>query len=139
VQVFAPHNLAAGRPATQSSTCCGGEAARAVDGNTDGNYGNGSVTHTGGDLQEWWQVDLGAVTDIGKVVLYNRTDCCNDRLSNFDVLLSNDGINWQTATSFQGTAPPRTALPIDGAGRFVRVRLHGTNYLSLAEVQVIAL
>jgi hypothetical protein len=128
-------NLAAGRPATQSSTMYPFEAARVVDGNTDGYFPDGSVTHTGLDPQAWWQVDLGAVTDIGKVVLYNRTDCCSGRLADFDVLLSNDGITWQIATVFVGIAPARTELSIAGSGRFVRVRLRGTGYLTLAEAE----
>jgi alpha-L-fucosidase len=39
-------NLALGRPAAQSSTGWSAPASRAVDGNTDGNFGGGSVTHT---------------------------------------------------------------------------------------------
>jgi hypothetical protein len=131
-------NLAADKPTAQSSTMHPFSAARAVDGNTDGHFPNGSVTHTGIDPQGWWQVDLGAVIDIGKVIIYNRTDCCGDRLANFDILLSNDGSNWQVATSFAGIAPAKTELSIVGSGRFVRVRLQGTEYLSLAEVQVFA-
>ncbi|MGK3966288.1 discoidin domain-containing protein [Sorangium sp. So ce118] len=132
-------NLAAGKPATQSSTLYPFSAARAVDSNTDGHFPNGSVTHTGFDPQAWWQVDLGAVTDIGKVVLYNRTDGdTGGRLANFDVLLSNDGTNWQMVASFPGIASASTELSIIGSGRFVRVRLRGTEVLSLAEVQVFA-
>jgi len=36
-------------------------------------------------------------------------------------------------------APARSAHSIQALGRFVRVRLRGTNHLSLAEVQVFAL
>jgi hypothetical protein len=38
-----------------------GDASHAVDGNTYGNYMVGSVTHTNGENQPWWQVDLGSV------------------------------------------------------------------------------
>lgn len=132
-------DLAVGKTATQSSTPPWGvPAGRAVDGNIDGDWNHGSVTHTDLDAQAWWQVDLGGVTAIGEVVLYNRTDGLGDRLSNFDILLSNDGITWWIAASFGGPAPARTALSIQASGRFVKVRLRGTNYLSLAEVQVFA-
>src|SRR5262249_30429558 len=67
VQVFgtAPSasNLAQGKAASQSSTLPGYSTAgpgSAVDGNTDGNFSNGSVTHTNLDANAWWQVDLGA-------------------------------------------------------------------------------
>jgi hypothetical protein len=132
-----PHaNLAAGKPATQSSTAFGGAASRAVDGNLDGDWNNGSVTHTGNDAEAWWQVDLGAVRDIGKVVIHNRTDCCTTRLADFDILISNDGVTWHTTASFGGSAPARAVFSIESAGRFVKVRLRGTDYLNLAEVQV---
>ena len=131
-------NLADHKPATQSSTLFGADAARAVDGNTDGNFSDNSVTHTDLDAPSWWQVDLGTTTSIGTVMLYNRTDCCASRLSDFDILVSNDGSNWQTAYSFFGTAPNPARISINVMGRFVRVRLRGTDYLSLAEVQIFA-
>jgi hypothetical protein len=136
VQVFPPPNLAAGKTATQSSTLNGGNASRAVDGNTNGDWYANSVTHTGFDAQAWWQVDLGAVTDIGKVVLYNRTDGSVDRLSNFDILVSNNGTSWQPVATSTGAAPARSTFSLEASARFVRVQLRGTNYLSLAEVQV---
>ncbi len=129
-------NLAAGRPASQSSTEHGAIASRAVDGNTDGDFFKKSVTHTGTEAQPWWQVDLGAITEIGEVVLYNRTECCGERLVDFDVQLSNDGVNFHVVAMVTGAAPARLALPIQGTGRFVRVRLRGFGILSLAEVQV---
>jgi len=134
-----PVDLAAHRPASQSSTPWGADASRAVDNVTDGNWYNSSVTHTDFDAQAWWEVDLGTVMGIGSVVLYNRTDCCSDRLSNFDIYLSNNGTDWATqqpAAGLTGPAQPRTEFLMQASGRFVRVQLRGTNYLSLAEVQV---
>lgn len=81
-------NLALGRPATQYNTGFGGEASRAVDGNTDGNWVNNSVTHTYADYQNWWQVDLGSVQSINTIQVWNRTDCCSERLRNFYVFVS---------------------------------------------------
>ena len=77
--------------ATQSSTAHNGVAGRAIDGNTDGVYARSSVTHTAeNDKQSWWEVDLGAVREIYHVKLFNRTDCCTDRLRNFNILISNE-------------------------------------------------
>jgi hypothetical protein len=50
-----------GDHAVQSSnlSATGGAARLAVDGNTDGNYASGSVTHTARNQEPtWWQVDL---------------------------------------------------------------------------------
>ena len=66
--------------ASQSSVDYGGEPKRAIDGNTDQIYSGNSVTHTKTEKDPWWQVDLGAVKDIGLVKVYNRSDCCGDRL-----------------------------------------------------------
>jgi hypothetical protein len=33
----------------------------------------------------WWQVDLGEEKNINQILIYNRTDCCKDRLSNYRV------------------------------------------------------
>ncbi len=142
-----PTNLAAGKPVAQSSTGFGGVPGRAVDGNTDGIYNNNSTTHTNGDANAWWQVDLGASRTITNVVLWNRTDCCADRLSNFYVFVSatdltgrtfntivSDSSVWRVQTT--GQAPTSLNLPVGTTGRYVRVQLAGTNNLSLAEVQV---
>jgi hypothetical protein len=42
---FRISNVARGKTATQSSTAFGGDASRALDGNTDGDFNAGSVTH----------------------------------------------------------------------------------------------
>ena len=47
VQVFCgSENVAPKGVATQSSTDHGGDARRAIDGNTNGDWGRGSITHT---------------------------------------------------------------------------------------------
>jgi type IV pilus assembly protein PilY1 len=76
-------DLAAGRPTSQSSTNYGGVDSRAVDGNRDGVFANNSVTHTNSEYRPWWQVDLGASSQISRIRIFNRTDCCEDRLTNF--------------------------------------------------------
>jgi hypothetical protein len=135
--LYGGRNLALDRTATQSSTSGVGAASRAVDGNVDGAWDHRSVSSTNAEPGAWWQVDLGAVRDIGDVVLYNRTDCCPERLTRFRVQLSNDAATWRTAATVVGTAGRRTPLSVQAAGRHVRVQLIGTGHLSLAEVQVL--
>jgi hypothetical protein len=157
VQVFgifgppAPTNLAQGKAASQSSTFPGfatDGAASAVDGNTDGNFGDGSVTATNADPNAWWQVDLGATAAVSSVIVWNRTDCCGSRLNDYWVFISNTPFlatdtpatlqnRAGTFASHQTVAPnPSIAIAAGAQGRYVRVQLTGTNYLSLAEVQV---
>jgi len=76
VQVFSGgQNIATSGSATQSSTSYGGEAKRAIDGNTSGAYGSGSESHTNeNEDHPWWQVDLGGAHPIDSVAVWNRTE-----------------------------------------------------------------
>lgn len=79
--------------AIQSSDYQDTKAARAHDGNTEGSFDKGSVTHTNEETNPWWLLDLGATKDVGKIVIHNRSDCCGDRLKDavveaFDVSLA---------------------------------------------------
>jgi len=156
VQVFgtgapALTSLAQGKTASQSSTYPGyptDSAASAVDGNTDGNFGDGSVTATNLDMNAWWQVDLGASTAVSSIAVWNRTDCCGSRLNDYWVFVSDTPFGAAdtpatlqfragTFSSHQTAAPnPSTTIAAGAQGRYVRVQLTGANYLSLAEVQV---
>ena len=142
-------NLAAGMVATQSSTYEAAAAQRAVDGRTLGTYGGGSLTHTAATAaQDWWQVDLGRSNRIDSMTLWNRTECCADRLSNFVVFVSTSDMKGRTLDQLRADPAvvarqigvsnivPSIGIPVGANGRFVRVQLVGTNYLSLAEVQV---
>jgi hypothetical protein len=144
-------NLAQGKAATQSSTLPGyatSGAAGAVDGSPDGNFFHGSVTATNLDTNAWWQVDLGASAAVGSIVVWNRTDCCGSRLNDYWVFVSDTPfLSTDTPATLQGRAGtfsshqtaapnPSTVIAAGAQGRYVRVQLTGTNYLSLAEVQV---
>jgi len=140
-------NLALGKAATQSSTYPGYPASVVVDGNTDGNIGDGSVSVTNANPNAWWQVDLGASATLNSIVIWNRTDCCSSRLSDYWVFVSDTPFDpSDTPATLQGragtwsshqTSPPSPSANIlaGAQGRYVRVQLSGTNYLSLAEVQ----
>ncbi len=141
-------NVAQGKVATQSSTGWGGLASRAVDGNTDGHYGANSVSHSADPNQPWWQVDLGSGYAIDRIQLWNRTDCCSERLANFTVFVASTDMNGRTLAQLNADPAVRkvavaslngainVVLPTGATGRYVRVQLNGVNSLSLAEVQV---
>ena len=143
-------NVALHRPATQVSTGYGGTADRAVDGNTDGNFAHGSVSHTNTPAQPWWQVDLGSSQAIHDITVWNRTDCCAERLTDFYVLVSDEPFTSDSldetlqqpgVRSFHhaGPAGTRVSIPVATAGRHVRIQLSSQNTsLHLAEVQVFA-
>ncbi len=69
------HNIARQGKATQSSTANGGDARKAIDGNTSGKFADGGQTHTKENASNpWWQVDLGSEYPIDAITIYNRTD-----------------------------------------------------------------
>lgn len=145
-----PINLARGQLATQSSTDYGGAPGRAVDGNAVGsNYVNGSVTATANQSQPWWQVDLKNTYTLSNIRIWNRADCCAERLSNFYVFVSktdmrgrslqslrDDSAVWEAYRGPAVAANGNVNIPAAVAGRFVRIQKADTGVLSLAEVQV---
>jgi hypothetical protein len=137
-----------GITASQSSVYLDAGAEKALDGNTDGVVGNGSVTHTNQEKNAWWQVDLGKSAEVTSIEIFNRTDCCSDRLSDFWVFVSDTPFapgdapsmlkgRAETWNSHQTRQPnPSTSIPVNSKGRYIRVQLDGENYLSLAEVKI---
>ena len=51
-----------------------------MDGNKEQAFGENSVTHTQVENYPWWQLDLGKPAMVGKIKIWNRSDCCGDRL-----------------------------------------------------------
>lgn len=89
VEVFsAKTNIALTGAATQSSLHGNSGAALAIDGNLDGTHNGGSVSHTAAEqVDAWWELDLGAPFPIDQVTIWNRMDCCGDRLANYSLVL----------------------------------------------------
>lgn len=143
-------NVALSGTATQSSTFTSAfefDARNAIDGDLSGADETGSLTHTNNEAQAWWELDLGRVMEIDTVRLWNRTDCCANRLANFNVLTSTTPFASKNLQATQaqsgvsdfpvnGVAGRQTDITINGLARYIRVQLRGTNALQLAEVQV---
>jgi hypothetical protein len=146
-------NLALGKEARESSDA-GAPASLAVDGNTNGIFSQGSVSHTLRDTNAWMDIDLGASEQIDNVTVWNRTDCCGYCLNDFWLFISNRPFE-RTDTALilskrpdtwgqQNFAPStKGVIATHGQrGRYVRIQLPGAErtlkecFLSLAEVQV---
>ena len=97
-----------------------------------------SVSHTLSQRQQkkrrvqWWKVDLGSVQAVNLVVIYNRMDCCVQRLNGALVYAGKEKcgtIRWRKNQHVY-------FVSCNGAkARFVKVTL-AKEYLQLAEVQV---
>jgi hypothetical protein len=149
-------DLALGKPTFESDSTSDPNgylrsSSLAVDGNTDGNYSDGSVTHNGvADPNAYWWVDLQGSYSISSIDVWGRTDCCQDRLDGATVSVFAAGQNPDTSTSPVwtgqiGSVPgPSGTTQLAGAfipnvtGQYVKIQLNPSSdgYLSLAEVQV---
>ena len=140
VAAVAGENIAAHKPASQSSIAYGGEASRAVDGNRDNAWSHRSVTHTDFQDHSWWKVDLEKEESVGTVRIYNRGDGdVANRLSNFDVILLDKDGNEVTRQHIDSlNNQPTIDVQFTGVNaRYVKVELNNSKTpLSLAEVEV---
>ncbi|XP_064639810.1 fucolectin-1-like [Lineus longissimus] len=147
-------NLAFGKPTFQMDTYPGGESRKAVDGNKATDFAAGSCTRTNMKLKDkdnmnWWAVDLKKRYTINKVTLFNRGDCCGQRLANFDIVvvdtrpvpnltlryLKNQICAHQKGAVRQGKVGTYTCEKLV-KGRYVAVVQARTEYLTLCEVEV---
>lgn len=125
--------------ASQSTTHGSDGASRAIDGNTNGSYGAGSTTHTNG-TNDSWQLDLGAARPIDQINLFNRTDCCGERLKNFtlSVLDASNAVVWSQSVGATPVGASGTFTPTAGTiGNKVVIAKSDSDALSLAEVQIL--
>ena len=141
-------NLALGKTTNQSSTQFNAFADRAVDSNTNGNFWQGnSTTLTEWNTDQWWEVDLGQVSNIETINVWNRTDCCADALSNYyvfvsDVPFSSTSISQTIAQNgvsnfLQNSSAGRpSAITVGRSGRYVRIQIDGVRFLAISEVEV---
>ncbi|MGJ8692940.1 MAG: galactose-binding domain-containing protein [Thalassotalea sp.] len=134
-------NVALAGTAEQSSTTNGGDASRAIDGDTNGAWSGGSVTHTDAEDNAWWEVYLDAEVTLDRIVIHNRTDaCCTERLSSFIVFVWDES-GTRTLRKVISTAPD-SSVTIDASDlKGYRIRIKSTvaaTALNLAEVQVFA-
>jgi F5/8 type C domain len=157
VQIWPNKNMALNAAwANQSSTYDNASANRAIDGRVDGSWGGGSLTHTqgseSGDKTPYWEVDLRNARSIDSITIWNRTDCCGDRLGTFAIFYTEakpfsssdtyaglrsriDVKSIVVPSSYFTSNRITVPLPPDALARYVRIQLESDNYLSLAEVE----
>ena len=121
--------------------CCGSSPPRAVDGViSSNNLGWGQCQQWSSVANPWWGVDLGSNTHVTKVKLYNRNDCCPDRLQQVKIYLGNDwntySNNAQVAANVDVPKDSPLEVEINKSGRYLFVARPGKSGLTLCELQV---
>lgn len=141
-------NLALSGTATQSSAYQGKTAERAIDGVRKQDYASNSVSHTGLESEAWWQVKLIKNEPVKKVGLFFRSDnCCLQRNASFNLYLADfdmsglSNVQLQANSNvahyaFSNNSATNLTQDLNVNAQYVMVKLAGSNYLSLAEVEV---
>merc|ERR1712226_1262208 len=137
-------NIAQGKPASQATTYSDFTAARAVDGKTTGDWGDYSMAHTSWSSANWWMVDLQGSYPVLKVLVFNRNDCCQDRMKNLKIELldaadADNGNVIATQSLTDGAFPdPFTVFEFANvSGAAVKLTAE-SNVLNIAEVVVLS-
>ena len=120
-----------GASAAQTSTSGQADASKAIDGNTSGNFDNGSVTLTNDLPNSALEIDLGQDRSVNRVLLHNR-DTLQTRLSNFRISLldaSNQVITSEDRFTTSGNAGTVLYWNLVSSviARKIRVELLGNN------------
>lgn len=135
-----PLNLSQGKPASQKCNYSGRKylAKNGVDGIVSSR--RRFITHTCRRTHNaWWKVDLQAMKEINNVMIWNRIDCCQFRLSDFFVkFLNEDGELVKQMFHPGGLGLSKTLYPPDGNvnARYVQIELTSQEPLSVLEVKV---
>ena len=125
--------------ATQSSTL-NNDAGLFADKALDQNMG--TIFHTNANSVEWWMLDFGRSVMVTKVIVYNRQDCCWDRLNNYKITVGDSSsVNVNAVCASNLPAPMVSPYRADVLcattlrGRYLHVSIN-SNWLHLAELQV---
>jgi hypothetical protein len=106
--------------------------------------------HTREEDYPWVEINLGEVKDISKVVLSNRLDCCQERLSDFYLFVSDkpfksknidETVNQPRVRSVyhKGKLPQGETTKtynINCTGQYIRIQLNKKEILSIGEIMV---
>ena len=119
----------------------------------DGVFDNSDFASTSATTpNEWMDIDLGAARNIDEIIIWNRTNCCADRLSNVYVLVSNNPFPTNTDLNNALAIADYTyqlgdvslevsvAVNVSQSGRYIRLQKSGINpggdILNIQELQI---
>lgn len=141
-QTITSPNIAIGKNVSSSSRSqwsSSNDPRGAIDGIKNGSYG----FHTSLEENPWLQIDLGAVMYLEKVVLFNRQDINSERSRFVQVIVSTDGLIFETVYDRNGIpfggikdGKPLSVFLNNILARFVRFQLNDENYFHLDEVEI---
>lgn len=121
LEIFtASKNVAPQGKASLSSVYNKAAAAKAIDGNTEGEFSKGSVAHSNEEKDPWLEIDLGSEQTVDRLVLWNRTDGnVGDRIAGYRIELFDQkrSVVWEQTP---GTIPGPSDEIVTGGPHTVR-------------------
>jgi len=127
-------NIAGEGTPSQIDTSSSGYASLAIDGYTDGEYRHGSVTHTATQgIGAWWKLEFDSVRSICGIEIYNRMDCCQDRLNGVTIYV---GDTLFGKVNFVVGKKMYAFWDVNGVADTTITIYGGVSHLSLSEVEV---
>ena len=133
----------------QSSTAYSGAALRALDKSNKTDWSSNSVSRTSIENHAWWEYDLGRSQYVHSIEIKNRADCCQERLSNARVFMSEMPMREKDPRklSLDPTVKYFDLGDMDGVDvkteivkddmRYIRVQHMGEGIISMAELSFI--
>jgi hypothetical protein len=117
-----------------------GPSSFANDGIRDGT----KFTSTNLAANNWWRLDFETPRTVAGGMIWNRGNCCPERLDGFKLWVGNNltyngegNMNCYTATSKEHVVSPFThVFSCYGRGRYFFVHLPSSNFLSLVEIEI---
>ena len=99
-------NIAGTGKAEQSSTFGGCGAGLAIDGNTEGNFNEHSVTHTAPkDAAPWWRLTLPEAGLVEEIEVWNRTEAVTERMNGVSLRLFGENKKLLAETVLENVSP----------------------------------
>ena len=102
----------------------------------------GTIFHTDGNTGAWWLLDFGRSVMVTKFIMYNRQDCCYDRIANYKITVGDSSsVNINAVCVSNMPAPLVSPYMADAMctttlrGRYLHFSIGGGN-LHFAELQV---
>ena len=111
-----------------------------IDGNANSDWAAGSTANIYQIYFPWGQIDLGDIFQIVKILIWNCTDCCQDKLNLVLQIIAGDGSTIVSSVSYGdvvGTMPITANFGSGVDGQYVKIQSNQLNsWLNIAEVQV---
>ena len=112
------------------------------------------LVHTGfSSISEWVQIDLGQSQSISSILIWNRTDCCQSRLSEAYVMIADSAFPSNTDLNAalnnadyyvqlgDMSNLDQVSVDIQSVGQYVRIQksVNGLNTINIKELQIFGL